>query len=259
MKKKSMPNFFVDIFCLLIIVVKRQKTKYSLLYMEALEITSVTESIVHHLRVHIIGRQLSPGHKLNEVELSSNLGVSRPPLREAFRILENEHLISSTPRKGAYVNEMSIDECREIFEARDMIECFAVELLKTKGIREIPEASKALAAARRLRMPKTSDPYEKFSYLKAIADFHISLVKASDNSRLSRFYQAIFSSLARYQDVYVFIPGMMEKSQTEHEQILGLIEKGNYETAKERLTSHIRGFYRIMEEKLKDFQVREVG
>jgi DNA-binding GntR family transcriptional regulator len=221
--------------------------------MEALAITGVTETIVHHLRVHIIDHQLPPGQRLNELELSNSLGVSRPPLREAFRVLENEHLITSIPRKGSYVSEMSIDDCREIFDTREMIECYAVELLKRKGIREIPEAAKALEITSRLRMPKTSDPYEKFGYLKAIADFHRSLVKKAGNSRLSRFYRAIFSSLARYQDVYVFIPGMMEKSQRDHEQILGLIEKGDYEEAKERLTSHIRGYYRITEEKLRDF------
>ena len=132
--------------------------------MEAPAITGVTETIVHNLRVHIIDRQLPPGHKLNEVELSSSLGVSRPPLREAFRVLENEHLITSISRKGSYITEMSIDDCQEIFEAREMVECFAIELLEIKGIREIPEAGTTLALTRRLRMPRTSDPYEKFNY-----------------------------------------------------------------------------------------------
>jgi DNA-binding GntR family transcriptional regulator len=127
--------------------------------MEAVTITSVTETIVRHLRVHIIDQQLPPGHKLNEVELSSSLGVSRPPLREAFRILENEHLVVSFPRKGSYVTEMSINDCQEIFEAREMLECYAIELLQAKGIREIPQAAKTLALTRRLRMPRTSDPY----------------------------------------------------------------------------------------------------
>ena len=47
---------------------------------------SITESIVEHLRIHIIVGALKPGQKLNEVKLSSHLGVSRPPLREAFRV-----------------------------------------------------------------------------------------------------------------------------------------------------------------------------
>jgi len=227
--------------------------------MEALAITGVTETIVHHLRVHIIDHQLPPGQRLNELELSARLGVSRPPLREAFRVLENEHLITIIPRKGSYVTEMSIDDCQEIFEAREMIECFAIELLEIKGVREIPEAVTTLALTRRLRLPRTSDPYEKFDYLKAIADFHISLVEASGNSRLSRSYKAIFHSLARYQDMYVFIPGLMEKSQVAHEQILGLIQKGNYEKAKEKLRSHIRGYFKTTEKKLRNSQVYKVG
>jgi DNA-binding GntR family transcriptional regulator len=227
--------------------------------MEAVTITGVTETIVRHLRVHIIDQQLPPGHKLNEVELSSSLGVSRPPLREAFRILENEHLVVSLPRKGSYVTEMSINDCQEIFEAREMLECYAIELLQAKGIREIPQAAKTLALTRRLRMPRTSDPYEKFDYLKAIADFHISLVEASGNSRLARSYQAIFHSLARYQGMYVFIPGLMEKSQAVHEQILGLIQKGNYEKAKEKLRSHIRGYFKTTEEKLRNSHIYKVG
>jgi DNA-binding GntR family transcriptional regulator len=227
--------------------------------MEAVTITSVTETIVRHLRVHIIDQQLPPGHKLNEVELSSSLGVSRPPLREAFRVLENEHLITSIPRRGSYVTEMSINDCPEIFEAREMLECYAIELLQAKGIREIPQAAKTLALTRRLRMPRTSNPYEKYDYLKAIADFHISLVEASGNSRLARSYQAIFHSLARYQDMYVFIPGMMEKSQAVHEQILGLIQKGNYEKAKEKLRFHIRAYFKTTEEKLRNSQIYKVG
>jgi DNA-binding GntR family transcriptional regulator len=238
----------------LIIVVNKQQLLAHFPKMEPLTITGVTETIVQYLRVHIIDRQLPPGQRLNELELAARLGVSRPPLREAFRVLENEQLITSIPRKGAYVNEMSIDECREIFEAREMIECYAVEILQTKGIRELPKASKALLVTRRLRLPRSSDPYNKFDYLKAIADFHISLVESSGNSRLNRFYQAIFSNLARYQDMYVFVPGLMEKSQAVHEQILGLIQKGNYEKAKEKLRSHIRGYFKTTEEKLRNLQ-----
>jgi DNA-binding GntR family transcriptional regulator len=154
---------------------------------------------------------------------------------------------------------MSINDCQEIFEAREMLECYAIELLQAKGIREIPQAAKTLALTRRLRMPRTSDPYEKFDYLKAIADFHISLVEASGNSRLARSYQAIFHSLARYQGMYVFIAGLMEKSQAVHEQILGLIQKGNYEKAKEKLRSHIRGYFKTTEEKLSNSQIYKVG
>jgi DNA-binding GntR family transcriptional regulator len=246
-------NFFLDICGDYCILTTKDNTSLTL-KMETLAITGVTDTILHQLRVHIIDRRIPPGKKLNEVELSSSLGVSRPPLREAFRMLENEHLITSIPRKGSYVSEMSIDDCQEIFEAREMIECFAVELLQKRGIRELPKTSSTLALTRRLRMPKTSDPFDKYNYLKAIAEFHISLVEASGNSRLIRSYQAIFHSLARYQDMYVFVPGLMDKSQAAHEQILHLIQKGNYEKAKEKLRSHIRRYSKTTEEKLRNSQ-----
>lgn len=57
-------------------------------------IKSVTETIFQDLRVKIIEGALAPGSKLKEKELSSNYGISRAPLREAFGLLENEHLVS---------------------------------------------------------------------------------------------------------------------------------------------------------------------
>ncbi len=219
--------------------------------METLSVTSVTESVAQNLRIHIIEGELAPGQKLNELELAERLGISRPPLREAFRILENAHLIVSIPRKGCYVTEVSADSCREIYEEREMIECFAVELLQAKGIRELPEVGAALEVTADLPMPTSSDAYEKFDYLKAIADFHIRLVESAGNSRLNHCYHALFPSLARYQSMYTYIPGLMNRSQEIHEKILGLIERGDYDRAKEVLRSHIRGFLTLMEDEIR--------
>jgi len=221
-----------------------------------MKIIGVGESVLQHIRVHIIIGELSPGQKLNEIELSSGLGISRAPLREAFRILENEHLVVSVPRKGCFVTEISLKDCREIFEAREMIECAAIDLLKTRGIRDLPDVTSALKKTADLPMPTSSDPYERFQYLKAIADFHIKLVESAGNSRLSHFYNAIFSSLARYQSMYTYIPGLMNKSQKVHEQILDLIKRRAYLEAKRLLRSHIEGFLELMQNKIDERMVR---
>ena len=65
-----------------------------------MKVLGVKDSVVQSLRTQIIIGELTPGQKLNELVLSSLLGISRPPLREAFRLLENEHLAHSIPRKG---------------------------------------------------------------------------------------------------------------------------------------------------------------
>ena len=213
-----------------------------------MEVIGVTESAVQYLRVHIITGELAPGQKLNEMELSSRLDISRPPLREAFRILENEHLIVSIPRKGCYVTEISMEDYRGIFEAREMIECFAVDLLRAKNIRDLPHVASALEVTAYLPAPASSDPYEKFNYLKAIANFHINLIESAGNAQLNRFFYSIFSNLARYQDMYIYTPGLMDKSQEDHKQVLDLIRSGNYVEARELLRAHLNSFFKFIEE-----------
>jgi DNA-binding GntR family transcriptional regulator len=92
---------------------------------------TLTESIVETLRHSIIIGDLKAGQKLNETKLTCDLGVSSVPLREAFRILENERLVAQIPRKGSFVTKVSLEDCREVFTVRVMIECFTWSSLKS--------------------------------------------------------------------------------------------------------------------------------
>ena len=219
-----------------------------------MEIIGVTESVLQYLRVYIITGDLAPGQKLNEVELSSRLNVSRPPIREAFRILENESLVTSFPRKGCFVSQISIKDCRNVFEVRTMIECFAIDLFQAKGIRELSHAVTALEVTKNAVLPPADDGYGRYKYLRDIAEFHIQLVAHADNLRLVEIFDGIFPSLARYQSLYTYIPGLMDKSHKEHEEILHLIEKENYDEAKKDLEFHIHSFIPLIEETIDDWE-----
>jgi DNA-binding GntR family transcriptional regulator len=214
------------------------------------EVFGVKESIVQHLRTQIITGELAPGQKLNEVELSSALGISRPPLREAFRVLENEHLIISVPRKGTYVSDLSVKNLREVFQVRVMIECFAIDLLKAKNIRSLPDVESALALSSGLCIPTNDNKQEMLKYLESRIACHRKLITSADNDCLVHFYDSIHSSLARYQFIYTHVPGQASRFKKEHKEILGSIEKGDYERAKQRLTSHINSVVDILERKI---------
>lgn len=215
-----------------------------------MEIIGVTKSVQNYLRVHIITRNLVPGQKLNEAEIAARLDVSRAPIREAFRILENESLVTSAPRKGCFVSEMSIKDCLDIFAVRTMIECFAIDILKADNIREVPNVAEVLKKTDDLPLPLRDDPYGKYEYLREIAAFHIQLVATSNNARLMTMYNAILPSLARYQSLYTYIPGLMDESHRDHEQILKLIAVGKHEKAKELLAAHISKFIEFVEERI---------
>jgi DNA-binding GntR family transcriptional regulator len=157
-------------------------------------------------------------------------------------------LIVSVPRKGCYVTELSVQNCREIFEAREALECAALDLLQQRGRSDLSTVASVLEETSKLRKPEINDSFKKYDYLRAIAEFHFKLVEASGNLRILRFYDSIFFSLARYQNFYVFIPGLMDESQQVHEQILETLLKGNYDLGKKMLKTHIHSYGKYVEE-----------
>jgi len=214
---------------------------------------TVTENIIQRLRVDITTGELLPGQKLNEIILRTKLDVSSAPLREAFRLLEKERLVSNIPRKGCYVSEISTEDCRQIYRVREMMECFAVDLIKEKKIRDLSEVETSLEIHSDLYFPEKADTYEKFEFVKKIFNFHFKLVEAAGNSELNRLYYEMFPKLARYQYLYMYNyePALVSEYGGEHKQILNHIEKGDYSPAKRLLKSHISRFARFVESRIK--------
>jgi DNA-binding GntR family transcriptional regulator len=221
-----------------------------------IETLSVTDSIVEYLRAKIILGELPGGQRLNENQLAPKLGISRPPMREAFRILEHEHVIVSIPRKGVYIKELSINDCQEVYQMREMLECYAVDLLKSKNIISLPEVFSALSSAAGLSIPPDDDQEQRIKYLKIFADFHIKLVEAAGNNRLDYFYKSIQSTLYRYQFLYLSLPGAGPHSMEEHQRILDLITSGAYGEAKKYLKTHIDRMYELLVAKMKEDKIK---
>ncbi len=215
-----------------------------------MEVKSVTESIVHYLRDHIISGDLVPGQKVTETELSSRMGVSRPPLREALRIMENDNLVVRIPRRGTYVTRLSVGDLRQVYLAREMIESYAMELLKQEDRRDLPEVEKTLDRASVLSPPTKNDTDEMIRYLYSLTDFHVKLVEATGNQWICRFYDSINLSLARYQFMCLHIPGLTSRSYQMHGEILAMIGEGQFDRAKEVLLSHIHMTTRFIEERI---------
>lgn len=130
--------------------------------------------------------------------------------------MEKEHLIFAVPRKGSYVSELSIQDLREVSQARKIIECNSIDLLKAKNVRVLPNVDLALTSASRFSVPFDDNPEEMVRYLRAFVDYHIKLVESA-------------------------------RSRKQHENILGLIKRGDYEQAKYLLRSHIDSLVTILE------------
>ena len=218
-----------------------------------MEIKSITDTILIHLRSEIITESIEPNKKLNEAEIAKELGVSRSPVREAIRLLENDKFVIRIPRRGVYVPDLNNKDTKKLYHARRMIENFAIDVLKANKITAFEKTETALGHASQLHNPSLDNKREMLDYVMASSAFHVSLIEATDNDWLIRFYKSITYNMARYQFFCLSIPGILKKldSYIEHKNILKRLTKGNYTEAKKLLLSHIHNINAFVEEEMK--------
>lgn len=220
-----------------------------------MNLKSVKESATEYIKNKIITGEFVAGQSINETALASRLNISRSPIREAIQILENEHLVVSVPRKGTYVSKLTVKNLRELFQVREMVEGYSIELLKEKNIRDLPEVVSSQEVFFGLSTPDNDSMEQRLDYLNAAYDFHIKLVESSGNKLLKHWNNSICSHLNRYQFIYFYLPDSKQRSKEDHQQILDLITMGDYEKAKEILIKHIRNTLEFLLKKISDSKI----
>jgi DNA-binding GntR family transcriptional regulator len=158
--------------------------------LRSVEVGGLRQEISDILREAIWEGTLKPGHRLNEQWLSGQLGVSRPPLREAIRVLEQEGLVVSTPRRGAFVRNLTGDDIFEIYAVRCALEGMAAELLMDHSSPEVLDELEHMID--RVESVPGGD-------LRAIIDqdfqFHRELVRLSGSGRLAGMWEQLAGQL----------------------------------------------------------------
>jgi DNA-binding GntR family transcriptional regulator len=205
-----------------------------------LEFVNITSTVLAYLRAKIISGEMPPGTKINENDLSRKLQISRGPIREAFRVLEHEHLVVNVPRKSTYVSKISLKDLEDIYQVRRVIELSAIDLFEAKKVRQLPEALSSLDPTTLRGTPSPSDATQILIYREKITDFHVKMVEATENRWLVEYYRTLYFSLARYQYPQFQLPGTGKRSIKDHTTILDYIESGDYRKAKEFLLDHIQ-------------------
>src|SRR5512136_2952813 len=92
--------------------------------------------VLDTIKQRIINHEMKPGEPISEGVLSRELGVSKTPIREAIQQLEKEGFIENIPGKGAFASRISIQDVRETFAIREMLEC---EAIKRAALRRDPQ------------------------------------------------------------------------------------------------------------------------
>jgi DNA-binding GntR family transcriptional regulator len=151
---------------------------------------SVADQVASVLRQRILNGELRPGTPLQEVPLSSSLGVSRNTMREATRILSLEGLLKRSIHRGVAVSQLSLKDVQEIYHVRRMLEIPAVLAAKTNHSDILPELQNALEGYERT--------VREQDWVRAVEfdlQFHSLLIRFHRNRRLESFYQKVIGEL----------------------------------------------------------------
>lgn len=196
---------------------------------------SLQEDIYNKLKTAIIYGEFTPGQKLSEVELASNLSVSRTPIREAFRQLQMEGYITVSPNKSAQVSKLPLAEIEEIYDIITLLEGYAAEL----GSKRIN--SSKLNELRQLQKKLTFFASKKnyHDYIEANTTFHLLIAGLSGNSNLVRTINELRTRIYRYRLTSVTIPGYLGKYASDHHEIINSIAKGDSVLARKHMKDHV--------------------
>ncbi len=210
---------------------------------DLLETKLMSTKVAEVLRENIISENLKPGEKINEYQLSQALNISRPPIREAFRTLVSEGLITLVPRKGVYVTKLSIREVKEIYELKIMMESFATRFaIPNLDEKEILELDSILNL---MNKKIKEDNFKEIQRLNI--EFHRKMIKMSKNEKLINLYESIILPIRRYQRLGLSAPSSWETSLKEHRGMAEAIKSKNIDLA-ERLTREhtMSAMYRVI-------------
>jgi len=208
------------------------------------EIRSLMTVVLDNIRRRILTGEFRPAQKINESEIAVNLGISRSPVREAFRILERDGLITTLPRKGSYITDISLKDLEELFEVRKILECYALDCIK-KRAKKSPEKIQSMMKEFDRNLLKKHDP------LSVISGFHYNLVELSNNSRLIELYKVLAVSLRRYWLIYHIEKGQRDISLEHHQEIVNTLSKEDYSYGKKLMKRHLKYVEDVVREKVK--------
>ena len=199
------------------------------------EYLPLREVVFNNLRDAILKGQLKPGDRLLENHLAEKLGVSRTPVREALRMLEQENLVELVPRRGAQVLDISAEDIKNVLEIRSALEVVSIrhacQKMDDESLQELKIYNREFEAA------FEEKDYEKVA--KADEKFHDVIFKAAGNNKLVAIISNIQAQVYRYRLAYLKVYDTKTAVLNHHRNIIEAIEKRDEEAGARVMAEHI--------------------
>ena len=172
------------------------------------DVPTVRAIVAQKLREAIMSGNLKPGQRLVERELCEMMGVSRPSIREALRLLEADGLVNTVPHRGPMVSTISLEEARQLYAARAVLEGFAgrecARLHDPAVVRKIGEALGRLKVA--------LAESDMIAVLEAKTDFYAALIGGCQNAFIERMLKPLHDRITLLRITSMSHPKRVNKS-----------------------------------------------
>lgn len=191
---------------------------------------SRVDTAYRRLREAIIGGEFAPGTPLRHSELTEAFGVSLIPIREAIRKLEVERLVDSVPNKGARVASISLDDVRDVYATRIVLEAEALRRawpnLDREAIEEVRRIRREMVDRVRRDDPRFYELHRRV---------HFSLYEPSRSPWLLHLIEILWSHTERYRRLAARLKTFVDEGRDLHGVVIDAIADGDLESATEAL------------------------
>ena len=192
------------------------------------------DAIHQRVLLAIVEHQLPPGTKLGEERLASVFGVSRTQIRQVLERLAHDSIVTVLPNRGAFVSSPSVDEAREVFAARRLIESElirkATQIAKPEDIRRLRKHVALESAARAAN--------DKRSIIRLSGAFHQIIAEIAGNRFLARTMREL-ETLTCLVIILYDAPNVPACPYHEHSDLVDAIEARDVERAASLMHEHL--------------------
>jgi len=199
---------------------------------------SLPEQIAAQISQRIVSGAYGPGQRILEQAIAAEFTVSRGPVREALRLLEKDGLVTILPRRGAQVTNLSVDEVREIFDIRAVLNGLRDrKLAEGPGRRDLLPLVES-GVGRLARLVREGGSGE--GYVEIVFELNRLLNRATPNKRLSSILDSLALQTLRYSRLGLSTPERQRQSLKNWQQLVRAMRDGDGEAAQQAAERRVR-------------------
>ncbi len=201
-----------------------------------IEQPSLVDLATDKIRELILAGAIQPGERVREEWLTSILGISRPPVREAIQVLLQQGLLVRSPRRGVRVVTLSDEDISDMYALRGALDHFAIQLgVPVKDPTLLEPLRSAIDEMRR-----SADAGDHPRYVEANRLFHVALIGLGGNRRLTSMYVMLMNQMQLLMSVNLSRESEADRQigVRRHEELFAAIECGDPQLVLVALEAH---------------------